>query len=353
MSVAAPIQTDALVIGAGPIGLWQVFQLGLQDIRAHVVDALPHAGGQAAALYPDKPLYDIPGLPVCSGQELAERLQQQVRPFAPAFHLGQTVDTLAREADGRWALQTSSGQRFLARLVFIAAGVGAFQPKRLKLAGIEAFEGRQVHRRLDAARDWSGQHVVVHGGDDLAVDWALRLLDAAQPPARLSLLHRRDRLQSDDGAALERLQAALAAGRAELLVGQPQALRSEGDRLVALELLDAQGENQAVALDQLVVALGLSPRLGPIADWGLAMERKQLVVDTERFETREAGLYAVGDINSYPGKKKLIVCGFHEATLAAFAAAERLRPGEQGPLQYTTSSPRLQRLLGVAPTQAR
>jgi len=349
MNEAAPIQTDALVIGAGPVGLWQVFQLGLQDIRAHVVDALPHAGGQTVELYPDKPLYDIPGLPICSGRELAERLLQQLRPFAPSFHLEQTVSALAREADGRWSLQTSSGQRFLARLVFIAAGVGAFQPKRLKLEGIEAFEGRQVHHRLDAARDWSGQHVVVHGGDDLAVDWALRLLDAALPPARLSLLHRRDRLQSEDGAALQRLQAALAEGRAQLLVGQPQALHSEGGRLQALELLDAQGERQSVALDQLVVALGLSPRLGPVADWGLAMERKQLVVDTERFETSEAGLYAVGDINTYPGKKKLIVCGFHEATLAAFAAAARLRPGEQGPLQYTTSSPRLHRLLGVAP----
>ena len=349
MSEAAPIQTDALVIGAGPIGLWQVFQLGLQDIRAHVVDALPHAGGQTVELYPDKPLYDIPGLPFCTGRELAERLQAQVRPFAPTLHLDQSVSVLAREADGRWAVQTSRGQHFLARLVFIAAGVGAFQPKRLKLPGIEAFEGRQVHHRFEADRDWSGQHVVLHGGDDLAVDWALRLLDAPRPPARLSLLHRRDRLQSDEPAALERLQAALAAGRAQLVVGQPQALHSEGDRLQALELLDAQGASQRLELDQLIVALGLSPRLGPIADWGLAMERKQLVVDTERFETSQAGLYAVGDINHYPGKKKLIVCGFHEATLAAFAAAERLRPGEQGPLQYTTSSPRLQRLLGVAP----
>lgn len=349
MSEAAPIQTDALVIGAGPVGLWQVFQLGLQDIRAQVVDALPHAGGQATELYPDKPLYDIPGLPVCSGRELVDRLLLQVKPFAPTLHLEQLVSALAREADGRWRVATSAGQHFLARLVFIAAGVGAFSPKRLKLDGIEAFEGRQVHHRLDAARDWSGQHLLLHGGDDLAVDWALRLLDAPQPPASLALLHRRDRLQSDDAAALERLQGAIAAGRVRLLVGQPQALRTEGDRLHGLDVLDSEGATSAIAADQLIVALGLSPRLGPIADWGLAMQRKQLLVDTERFETAEAGLYAVGDINSYPGKKKLIVCGFHEATMAAFAAAERLRPGEQGPLQYTTSSPRLQRLLGVAP----
>ncbi|AOS79768.1 MULTISPECIES: NAD(P)/FAD-dependent oxidoreductase [Hydrogenophaga] len=349
MSVAAPIETDALVIGAGPVGLWQVFQLGLQDVRAHVVDALPHAGGQPAELYPDKPIYDIPGLPVCSGRELVDRLLLQVKPFAPTLHLGQSVSALAREEDGRWAVQTTAGQRFLARLVFIAAGVGAFQPKRLKLDGIEAFEGEQVHHRFATDRDWSGQHVVVHGGDELAIDWALRLLDSPAPPDRLSLLHRREVLQSDDGAALARVQDTIARGRARLVVGQPVGLVSAGNRLQALQVLDPQGETQALALDQLVVALGLSPRLGPIADWGLAMDRKQLVVNTDGFEASEAGLYAVGDINTYPGKKKLILCGFHEATLAAFAAAARLRPDQRVPLQYTTTSPRLHQLLGVAP----
>ena len=349
MTTAAPIETDALVIGAGPVGLWQVFQLGLQDIRAHVVDALPHAGGQPAELYPDKPLYDIPGLPLCSGRELVDRLLQQVKPFAPALHLDQSVSALARDADGRWAVQTTAGQRFLARLVFIAAGVGAFQPKRLKLEGIDAFEGRQLHHRFDPARDWRGQHVVVHGGDDLAIDWALRLMDSPTPPERLSLLHRRELLQSGDGAALARVQDAMATGRARLVVGQPVGLTIANDRLQALQVLGPQGEMQTLALDQLVVALGLSPRLGPIADWGLAMDRKQLVVSTDGFETSEAGLYAVGDINTYPGKKKLILCGFHEATLAAFAAAERLRPDQRVPLQYTTTSPRLHQLLGVAP----
>ncbi|HSX92216.1 MAG TPA: NAD(P)/FAD-dependent oxidoreductase [Hydrogenophaga sp.] len=349
MTATAPIETDALVIGAGPVGLWQVFQLGLQDIRAHVVDALPHAGGQPAELYPDKPLYDIPGLPLCSGRELVDRLLQQVKPFAPALHLDQSVSALARDADGRWAVQTTAGQRFLARLVFIAAGVGAFQPKRLKLEGIDAFEGRQLHHRFDPARDWRGQHVVVHGGDDLAIDWALRLMDSPTPPERLSLLHRRELLQSGDGAALARVQDAMATGRARLVVGQPVGLTIANDRLQALQVLGPQGEMQTLALDQLVVALGLSPRLGPIADWGLAMDRKQLVVSTDGFETSEAGLYAVGDINTYPGKKKLILCGFHEATLAAFAAAERLRPDQRVPLQYTTTSPRLHQLLGVAP----
>ncbi len=349
MTAPAPIETDALVIGAGPVGLWQVFQLGLQDIRCHVVDALPHTGGQPAELYPDKPIYDIPGIPVCSGRELVQRLEQQIRPFAPAMHLGQSVTGLQKTADGRWALRTSAQQAFLARAVFIAAGVGAFQPKRLKLDGIEAFEPAQVQHRLDDAAAFAGRKLVVHGGDDLAVEWALRLLDSASPPAHLSLLHRREVLQSDDTVALQRVRAAIEDGRIALVVGQPVGLRSEGARLTALDVLDPQGSTHALPLDQLLVALGLSPRLGPIADWGLAMERKQLLVKPESCETSEAGLFAVGDINTYPGKKKLILCGFHEATLAAFAAAALLRPEERVPLQYTTTSARLHRLLGVAP----
>lgn len=345
---AAPIETDALVIGAGPVGLWQVFQLGLQGVRSQVVDALPHAGGQPVELYPDKPIYDIPGLPVCTGRELVERLLQQVRPFAPAMHLGQSVTALRREADQRWRVDTSAGALFLARTVFIAAGVGAFQPKRLKLEGIEAFEPAQVQHRLDDPAAFAGRQVVVHGGDGLAVDWALRLLNSPTPPARLSLLHRREVLASDDPAALDRVQAAIAAGRIALVVGQPAGLRAEAGRLQALELVDPQGQPQALALDHLLVALGLSPRLGPVADWGLAMDRKQLVVAPDSGETSEPGLYAVGDINTYPGKKKLILCGFHEATLAAFAAVARLRPDERLPLQYTTTSPALKRRLGVA-----
>ncbi len=348
MTIPAPIETDALVIGAGPVGLWQVFQLGLQDIRCHVVDALPHAGGQPAELYPDKPIYDIPGIPVCSGRELVQRLQQQVQPFEPSMHLGQSVSTLRRADDGRWNVQTSSGQGFLARAVFIAAGVGAFQPKRLKLDGIEALEPDQVQHRLDDPTAFAGQHVVVHGGDDLAIDWTLRLLDSGAPPSRLSLLHRRELLQSDDAAALLRVHAAIDQGRVSLVVGQPTGLRVQSSRLQALDIVDPQGQTNALALDHLLVALGLSPRLGPIAEWGLAMERKQLVVSPESCETSEQNLFAVGDINTYPGKKKLILCGFHEATLAAFAAVARLRPNERIPLQYTTTSPRLHHLLGVA-----
>ena len=348
MTDHAPIETDALVIGAGPAGLWQVFQLGLQGIRAHVVDALPHVGGQLAELYPDKPIYDIPGLPVCTGRELVQRLTQQIEPFAPTLHLAQVVGALQRCDDGRWSVQAGASLHLIARTVFIAAGVGAFQPKRLRLDGIEDFEPAQVHHRLDDPEALAGRSVIVHGGDDLAIDWVLRLLDAPRPPAQLALLHRREVLQSDDGAALARVHAAIGDGRIELIVGQPTALVRDGARLQALKLLRPDGSPRVLALDHLLVALGLSPRLGPIADWGLAMERKQLVVDPETFATAETGLFAVGDINTYPGKKKLILCGFHEATLAAFAAAALLRPAEAIPLQYTTTSPRLHKLLGVS-----
>jgi len=344
-----PVETDALVIGAGPVGLWQVFQLGLQGISCHVVDALPHAGGQLVELYPDKPIYDIPGLPVCSGRELAQRLQQQVQPFAPTLHLGQTVAALARRDDQRLDVETSAGNRFVARAVFIAAGVGAFQPKRLKLDGIDAFEPAQLTYRLDDAHAFAGRHVVVHGGDDLAIDQALRLIDAATPPGRLSLLHRRDVLHSDDARALARVQSLIAEGRIQRVVGQPVGWQAPAGALSALDLIAPDGSAHTLAFDHLLVALGLSPRLGPIADWGLAMERKQLVVDPVQCQTSETGVFAVGDINTYPGKKKLILCGFHEATMAAFGAAALLLPEQRSALQYTTTSPLLQRRLGVAP----
>jgi len=342
----APIETDALVIGAGPVGLWQVFQLGLQDIRCHVIDALPRGGGQPAELYPGKPIYDIPGLPVCSGQELMDRLQQQVRPFSPTLHLGQTVAALNGRDDGRFDVLTSADTAFVARSVFIAAGVGAFQARPLKLDGIEGFEGRQVFHRPQDAAAFAGRHVVVHGGEEMAVDWALRLIDAATPPASVTLLHRRDVFQADE-ADLARLQTLTAEGRLRRCIGQPIGLQVSDGHLTGIQVVTPEDETRVQPLDTLLVCLGLSPRLGPIADWGLVMDRKQLVVDTAGFETSVPGIYAVGDINTYPGKKKLILCGFHEATLAAFAAAARLFPEQRTLLQYTTTSPKLHRLLGV------
>lgn len=344
----APREIDALVIGAGPVGLFQVFELGLLGIRAEVVDALPHLGGQCVELYADKPIYDVPGLPVCSGRELVERLQQQIRPFAPTLHLGQEVTALQAQPDGRYLAETSTGTQWLARTVFIAAGVGAFQPKRLRLEGAEALEGRHVHHRPDTL-DARGQRLLVLGGEAPAVAAAVERAEAGQA-AQVTLLHRKDAFKAP-AELLARLQALRDAGRVQVQVGQPLALRQTEGRLLGLDILDAAGQTHAVDADHLLIRLGLSPRLGAIADWGLALERKLLTVDTARFETSLPGVYAVGDINHYPGKRKLLVSGFHEATLAAYAAAERVFPGQPVHLQYTTTSPKLHERLGV-PTPA-
>ncbi len=340
------IETDAVIVGAGPVGLFQVFQLGLLGIRADVVDALPHVGGQCAELYADKPIYDVPGLPMCSGRELIERLQQQIRPFAPALHLGQEVTALQPQPDGRYRVESTTGTRWLARTVFIAAGVGAFQPKRLRLDGAEALEGGQIHHQLDGL-DANGRRVLVLGGEAPAVDAAVQLAEAGLA-AEVTLVHRKDAFKAP-ADLLARLQALRDAGRVQVAVGQPVALRLAGDQLQGLDILDADAQTQALAADLLLVRLGLSPRLGAIADWGLALERKLVTVDTARFETSLPGVYAVGDINHYPGKRKLLVSGFHEATLAAFAAAERVFPGQTIHLQYTTTSPKLHERLGVTP----
>jgi len=342
-----PIETDALVIGAGPVGLWQVFQLGLQDIRCHVVDALPHTGGQPSELYPDKPIYDIPGIPVCSGQELIERLQQQVRPFSPALHAGHTIDTVQRQPDGRLLVGSRQGQSWLTRCLFIAAGVGAFTPRPLNLEGVAAFEGRQLHYHRPADATLAGRDVVVHGGEDEALRTALDLV-ASGLSRRVTLVHRRDVFQADEALVLA-VRERVATGQLHLVIGQPVGFEQTEDHLTALNLAMPDGQTQSLPVDQLLVFLGISPRLGPLSQWGLAMERKQLVVSTDTFQTNEPGIYAVGDINTYPGKKKLILCGFHEATLAAFAAAAQLRPDERQMLQYTTTSPRLHQLLGVSP----
>jgi thioredoxin reductase (NADPH) len=339
-----PIETDALIIGAGPVGLFQVFELGLLGVHAHVVDPLPYAGGQCIALYADKPIYDIPGIKRCTGRELTGRLLDQAAPFNPTFHFNQTLDALERRDDGRYALQTSAGTCFVAKTVFIAAGVGAFQPRKLHVEGIAAFEGTQVHYQQlpdDAVRK---KEVVVLGGEESAVEAALKLCDS--PAQSVTLIHRRDVLQADV-ATLAQIKALRASGRLRFVEGQITGLRSQ-TRLHGLVVTDKDGQSTTVPLDTLLVFLGLSPKLGPVAQWSLDMERKQLRVDTETFATSAPGIFAVGDINTYPGKKKLILCGFHEATLAAFAAMERITPDERVQLQYTTTSSKLHRTLGVA-----
>jgi thioredoxin reductase (NADPH) len=341
--MATPIETDALVIGAGPVGLFQAFQLGLQGIACHIVDALPHAGGQCAELYADKPIYDIPGIPLCTGRELVERLQQQIAPFRPPFHLGQTVQGLQASGDGRWTVTSDAGTVWTARTVFIAAGVGAFVPRSLAIEGLSAHLGRQAWFASSPLPDFSGQHLLVTGDSDTALQTCL---DALERAASVTLMHRREQFSAEP-ARVQAFQAAQAAGRLRFVAGQPTALAVDGECLTGLEYLDSEGAETRLPCDQLVMALGLSPKLGPVAQWGLQIERKQLVVNTETFATSAPGIFAVGDINTYPGKKKLILCGFHEATLAAFGAAAHLWPEDKTLLQYTTTSTTLHRRLGL------
>lgn len=341
--MTTPIDTDALVIGAGPVGLFQAFQLGLQGIACHLVDALPHPGGQCAELYADKPIYDIPGIPVCTGLELVQRLQQQIAPFQPTFHLGQTADTLQATADGRWAVGSNTGTAWIAKTVFIAAGVGAFLPRSLAIDGLSAHMGRQVWFASSPLPDWAGQHLLVTGDSDTALQTCLDAIDTA---ASVTLMHRREHFNAET-ARVQAFQSAQAAGRLRFVAGQPTGLAADGDRLTGLHHLNAEGVDVLLPCDHLVMALGLSPKLGPVAQWGLQIERKQLVVNTETFATSAPGIFAVGDINTYPGKKKLILCGFHEATLAAFGAAAHLWPDDKTLLQYTTTSTTLHQRLGL------
>lgn len=344
---ASPIEADAVVIGAGPVGLFQVFQLGLLEIKAHVIDALPYPGGQPVELYPDKPIYDIPAIAVCTGRELTDALLRQIEPFQPQFHLGQTVTRVERQPDGRFLVATDQNTRLLTRTVFIAAGVGAFEPRRLKVAGLERFEGSQLYYHVRQPADLAGQHLVIVGGGDSALDWANDFAQAGPHQAgSVILLHRRNGFQASP-ASVARMRALCDDMAMQFLVGQVTGFEEEHGRLSRIRVTGADGVTRLVPLDVLLVFFGLSPKLGPISDWGLQIERKQLVVDTEKFSTSVPGIFAVGDVNSYPGKKKLIVCGFHECALAAYGAAPIVHPERQVVLQYTTTSTRLHQVLGV------
>ncbi len=337
------IETDAVIIGAGPVGLFQAFELGLLEIQAHLIDALPEAGGQCMALYPNKPIYDIPGIPVCTGRELTQNLLQQITPFNPPMHLGQAVMELRQEQDSRFFIRTTTGQSFISKVIFIAAGVGAFQARKLALDGIAAFEKKQLFYHPEEPEQFSQRTIVICGGDETALEWAIQFASTAK---HVTLVHRRNDFKANKDI-LDRFHDLCTAGKITLCIGQATGYESRDGHLTALEVEDLDGYSQILPLDALLVFFGLSPKLGPISDWGLALSRKQIEVDTARFESSIPGIFAVGDINTYAGKKKLILSGFHEAALAAFAAAQVVFPDRPVQLQYTTTSPKLQQLLGL------
>ncbi len=343
-----PIETDAVIIGAGPVGLFQVFELGLLEIKAHVIDSLNYPGGQPIELYPDKPIYDIPAVPVCTGKELTDALLKQIEPFGATFHLGQTVTVVQKQDDGRFYVETTKGTRFLTKTIFIAAGVGAFEPRTLKVDGLDKFEGTQLFHRVKNPADFAGKNLVIVGGGDSALDWTLNFASEGPNKAEsVILVHRRDGFKAAP-ASVAKMKEMCDAYEMQFMVGQITGYEEKDGKRTGVKVTGGDGVTRVVPLDVLLVFFGLSPKLGPIADWSLEIERKQLVVDTEKFSTNVPGIFAVGDINTYPGKKKLILSGFHECALAAFAAAPIIFP-DKGKihLQYTTTSPKLHKVLGV------
>ena len=342
-----PIETDAVIVGAGPVGLFQVFELGLLEIKAHIIDSLAYPGGQCMELYPDKPIYDIPAVPMCTGKELTDKLLTQIEPFGATFHLDQEVTEVEKQSDGRFRVETSTGTRLLTKTIFVAGGVGSFQPRLLKVDGLEKFVDTQLFYRVRNAAQFAGKNLVIVGGGDSALDWALNF--AQQGPNKAEsviLMHRRDAFKAAPASAA-RMKELCEAYEMQFVIGQVTGIEERCDRLTGVKVTGRDGVTRLVPLDMLVVFFGLSPKLGPIAHWGLGLDRKQIVVDTEKFETTVPGIFAVGDVNTYPGKKKLILSGFHEAALAAFGAAPYVFPDKRIHLQYTTTSPKLHKVLGV------
>ena len=343
---ANPIETDAVIIGAGPVGLFQIFELGLLEVKAHIIDSLAYPGGQPIELYPDKPIYDIPAIPICTGKELTDALLKQTEPFGATYHLGQEVSVVEKQEDGRFHVETSKGTRFLTKTIFIAAGVGAFQPRTLKVEGLDKFEGSQLFYRVRDPQQYAGKNLVIVGGGDSALDWVLNFVEGEHKAESVILIHRRDGFRAAP-ASVARMKELCEQFEMQFIVGQVTGYEEEDNTLKAVKVTGGDGVTRSVPLDVLFVFFGLSPKLGPIADWGLEIERKQLVVDTEKFSTSEPGIFAVGDINTYPGKKKLILSGFHECALAAFGAMDIIFPEKKVFLQYTTTSPKLHKVLGL------
>ena len=338
------IKTDVLIIGAGPVGLFAVFELGLLDVKTHLVDILDKVGGQCAELYPEKPIYDIPAVPFITGQGLTEALMAQIKPFNPTFHLGEMVTTIENIGDPVFRVTTDRGKVFEVKAVVIAAGGGSFQPKRPPIAGIEPYEGKTVHyavRKMDAFRD---KRLLIVGGGDSALDWTLNLQPIAK---RLTLVHRRDEFRGAPDS-VNKMRALVASGAMDLKIGQVSLLEGGDGQLTAASIKNKDGAVSRVEVDAMLPFFGLTMKLGPVADWGFDLKDELIPVDTSTFETSKPGLFAIGDINTYPGKLKLILSGFHEAALMAQRVHHYVHPEKRLVFQYTTSSTSLQKKLGVA-----
>ena len=338
------ISTDAVVIGAGPVGLFAVFELGLLNIRCHVVDILDKVGGQCAELYPEKPIYDIPGMPVVTGQELTDKLMEQIAPFSPEFHLNHMVTSLEKVDEETWRLHTDGDIVLDTKVIVIAAGGGSFQPKKPPIPGIDEYEGTSVFYSVRRMEDFRDRDILVVGGGDSALDWVLNL----QPLAKsMTLLHRREEFRAAPDS-VSRMRALVDDGKVTFHLGQVKGLEGDGGTLTGVNIKTKAGEDITVNCDTLLPFFGLTMKLGPIANWGLNLEENLIPVDTEKFETSTPRIFGIGDIITYPGKLKLILSGFHEGALMSQQAFRYIFPDERLVFQYTTSSTELKSRLGVS-----
>ncbi|HVY85705.1 MAG TPA: NAD(P)/FAD-dependent oxidoreductase [Caulobacterales bacterium] len=337
-------ETDAIIIGAGPVGLFAVFELGLLDLKAHLIDVLDRPGGQCAELYPEKPIYDIPGLPIVTGQELTDRLLEQIHPFGPTFHLNQMAEKLDRLPDGRFKITTELGTEVTAHVLVLAAGGGSFVPRKPKLDGLEAYEGKSVFYAVRKMEQYRNKNVLIAGGGDSALDWVLNLAPIAK---KISLIHRRDDFRAAPHS-VARMRELVASGKVDLHIADVKELKGADGQLSGVVANNKDKGNYEIACDTLLAFYGLTMKLGPIANFGLNLHENLIPVDVSSYQTSEPGIFAIGDINTYPGKLKLILCGFHEAAIMSQAAFKIARPGQRLVFLYTTSSSDLQKKLGVA-----
>jgi len=344
VSTVEPIKTDVIIIGAGPVGLFAVFELGLLDIKAHLVDILDKPGGQCAELYPEKPIYDIPGIPICTGQELTDRLMEQIKPFGPEFHLNQVAHKLEKNADGLWRLTTDMDTVLEAPVVVIAACGGTFVPKKPPLPGVDAYEGTSVFYSVRKMEAFRGKDILVAGGGDSALDWAINLQPLAN---KIALVHRREEFRAAP-ASVNEMHALADAGKLSFHIAQITELHGDNGQLSGVTLKSKDKGEFQVACDTLLPFYGLTMKLGPVSEFGIELENDLIPVDTEKFETSVPTIFAIGDINTYPGKLKLILSGFHEAALMSQQAFHYIYPDRKLRFQYTTSSSSLQQKLGVA-----
>ena len=337
------IKSDVLIIGAGPCGLFAVFELGLLDMKVHLVDILDKIGGQCAELYPEKPIYDIPGIPMVTGHGLTESLMEQIKPFNPTFHLNEMVESIEKIGDPLFRVTTDAGQVFETKVVVISAGGGSFQPKRPPVPGIEAYEGSSVFYAVRKMEHFRDKDLLIVGGGDSALDWTLNLHPIAR---RVTLLHRRDDFRAAPHS-VEQMRALVASGKMDLKIGQVTELHGENGQLAGAMVKGSDNAVTRVDCNTMLPFFGLTMKLGPIANWGVSLENNLIPVETASFETNVPGIFAIGDINTYPGKLKLILSGFHEGALMAQKAHRYVYPDKRLVFQYTTSSSSLQKKLGV------